>query len=302
VPTVFVGMPCYNSSRYLSKAIESILSQTFCDFRLVISDNKSTDNSFDIARYYSSMDPRIVAVQHTHNMGAAENFNYLLKQADSKYFMFAGSHDCWSDDYIEKLIVVLQSDEDVVLAFGSTVSIDQVGQAQSLDQTPAINCNEEIPIRRALKIVKSLHSCDMVYGVHKFATLKSCRTEMKCIGPDNVLLMEIALNGKIKFCADPIFFRREIRADPVDDDEFRAGQLERITGKKTKNKKFNFRYVVWLWQHMLSSLHGPGVFHRRVMNMFIIGYAFIIRWNQHLPFSVNCFFRLISPIVRRLPQ
>jgi glycosyltransferase involved in cell wall biosynthesis len=58
-PTVSVGMPVYNGERYLEEALQSILTQTFEDFELIISDNASTDRTGEICRAYAEKDDRI---------------------------------------------------------------------------------------------------------------------------------------------------------------------------------------------------------------------------------------------------
>ena len=57
MPRVSIGLPVYNGENYLCKAIESILSQTYTDFELIISDNASTDQTQSICEKYASQTP-----------------------------------------------------------------------------------------------------------------------------------------------------------------------------------------------------------------------------------------------------
>ena len=55
-PRISIGMPCYNSERWISPAIESLLAQTFEDFELIVSDNASSDGTWDIVQRYAASD------------------------------------------------------------------------------------------------------------------------------------------------------------------------------------------------------------------------------------------------------
>ena len=69
-PKVSIGMPVYNGAPFIREAIESLLSQTFTDFELVISDNASTDRTEAICREYAEKNQRIRYVRQSENRGA----------------------------------------------------------------------------------------------------------------------------------------------------------------------------------------------------------------------------------------
>ena len=79
-PRISIGLPVYNSERYLRHSVESMLGQTFGDFELVISDNASTDSTWEICSEYARMDDRIRLYRNEKNFGAAENFNRVFKK------------------------------------------------------------------------------------------------------------------------------------------------------------------------------------------------------------------------------
>ena len=58
-PRVSIGMPVFNSEKYLEAAIDSVLAQTYTNFELIISDNASTDQTPEICRAYATKDRRI---------------------------------------------------------------------------------------------------------------------------------------------------------------------------------------------------------------------------------------------------
>jgi glycosyltransferase involved in cell wall biosynthesis len=90
-PLVTVAMVTYNSARYITEAIESVLAQEFEDFELLICDDCSRDDTWEIASRYS--DSRIRAVRNDFNMGEYLNRNQALRLARGKYIMFLDGDD-----------------------------------------------------------------------------------------------------------------------------------------------------------------------------------------------------------------
>ena len=83
-----IGIPVYNGERLLGKAIESVLSQSYALFNVIISDNASTDTTSSICTGFAEKDSRITYVKQEKNIGAFENFKFLINQCNSKYFVF----------------------------------------------------------------------------------------------------------------------------------------------------------------------------------------------------------------------
>ena len=90
---VSILMPAYNTAPFIAEAIESILTQTFTDFELLIADDASTDNTFEIARVFLEKDRRIKVFKHPENLGFVGNKNFLLKQASGDYIAWQDSDD-----------------------------------------------------------------------------------------------------------------------------------------------------------------------------------------------------------------
>ena len=99
----------YNGENYLAEQIESILSQTEPDWRLIISDDYSTDHSRDIARVYSEMYPdRIISYQNTEpSVSVQANFVKMLSLAESEYVMFCDHDNVWKPDKIKLTLAAM---------------------------------------------------------------------------------------------------------------------------------------------------------------------------------------------------
>ena len=100
----------YNGEKFVKEQIESILNQTFENFNLIISDDASTDNTLNILEEYEKKDTRIKVFKKEKNEGLIANFEFLLKNVTSDYFMFSDQDDIWKKDKIEKSINKLKEE------------------------------------------------------------------------------------------------------------------------------------------------------------------------------------------------
>ena len=107
---VNILMATYNGRRYVAKQIESILNQTYQDFRLIISDDCSTDSTLKILEEYEAKDNRIEIFHQGENLGVVANFEFLIGRVRSEYFMFADQDDIWEPVKIEKSVKKLEEE------------------------------------------------------------------------------------------------------------------------------------------------------------------------------------------------
>ena len=93
---ISVIVPVYNAERYLPRCIESILSQTYSDWQLVLVDDGSKDMSLKMCMSFAQKDKRILVI-HQENAGAGAARNTGLSRAQGDYIVFIDS-----DDYVDK--------------------------------------------------------------------------------------------------------------------------------------------------------------------------------------------------------
>lgn len=108
---VDILLATYNGEKYLKPQLDSILSQSYSNFRLLISDDGSTDKTKSILKEYSKKDNRIVLFFQKENLGIIKNFEFLLKKVEAKYYMFSDQDDIWKENKIEKSIKTLEETE-----------------------------------------------------------------------------------------------------------------------------------------------------------------------------------------------
>ena len=105
VPMASVIIPTYNRERIIKRAIQSVLTQTFQDFEIVIVDDGSTDGTKTVVESFS--DPRIRYLQHERNRGAAAARNTGIKAACGEYLAFLDSDDEWLSNKLSEQMSVL---------------------------------------------------------------------------------------------------------------------------------------------------------------------------------------------------
>lgn len=92
-PLVSVVMAVFNGEKYLSRAIKSVLSQTFSNFELIIVNDGSTDNTENIINRYLINEERIIYIKNKINLGQSKTRNIAIKNARGKYILIADSDD-----------------------------------------------------------------------------------------------------------------------------------------------------------------------------------------------------------------
>ena len=127
-PKLSIGVGVFNDARFLRGCLDSLSSQTFTDYELIISDNASTDETPAILKEYAGKDSRIRVIRQQENIGLIPNYNFLLKQAVGEYFMWAACDDRWSPDFVKTIIAPMEQDHSLVLGFSPFQVINENGE------------------------------------------------------------------------------------------------------------------------------------------------------------------------------
>lgn len=112
-PLVSICMPLYNAAPYLGIAIEGILGQTYQNIELIICDNRSTDDSLEIAERYAAEDSRLKLYQNTVNLGYPGNMQRTASLAQGEFLLFHFADDGAEPDGLSRLMAEVQSRREV---------------------------------------------------------------------------------------------------------------------------------------------------------------------------------------------
>ncbi len=161
-PKVSVLLPVYNAERFLALSIESILSQTFSDFELIVIDDCSRDASWHIIEAFARKDGRVVAVKNDSNLNLTATLNKGIAMSKGEYVARMDHDDISTPDRLEKQVQLLDEHPDVGIVGGDIDIIDEdgniFGRRQYNRTDPAIRekifwyspfCHPAVMIRRA---------------------------------------------------------------------------------------------------------------------------------------------------------
>lgn len=123
MPTVSIIVPVYNSQSYLRKCIDSLLSQTYSDFEILLINDGSKDQSGYICDEYAKKDNRIRVI-HKANGGVSSARNRGLDEARGKYIMFCDGDDSVKPIYCEALVNLAKDYDDCLVIGGVTILND----------------------------------------------------------------------------------------------------------------------------------------------------------------------------------
>lgn len=141
--TLSIIVPVYNAEKYLSRCLDSILSQTFEDFEVVLVDDGSSDSSLDICLDYAKKDTRVKVI-HTENQGAglARNTGLDSMSPESEFVAFVDADDWTYPELYEKMLAAFTDDVDISVCDFTMVSND--GNVDYKTFCAGINAQESI--------------------------------------------------------------------------------------------------------------------------------------------------------------
>lgn len=124
---VSIIMPTYNCAKYIGEAINSVLSQTYKNWELIIVDDCSIDNTEEVVKKYLEKDNRIKYFKLSVNSGPAVARNVALEKASGKYIAFLDSDDLWMEEKLEKQISFMKQNN-YNFTFTSYIQINENGE------------------------------------------------------------------------------------------------------------------------------------------------------------------------------
>ena len=130
---VSIIMPSYNTGRFLTETIESVLAQSYSAWELIIVDDCSTDNTDDIVNQYLT-DERIRYIKNDTNSGAAVSRNRALREAKGKWIAFLDSDDLWEPDKLKKQVSFMR-DNGYHFSYTNYIEIDEKSKANGKSVT-----------------------------------------------------------------------------------------------------------------------------------------------------------------------
>lgn len=183
---VSIVMPLYNCENYVTEAIQSVITQSYKNWELIVVDDCSTDRSHLIVQDLTNDESRIKLHTMPQNSGVASVRNFATKKAIGQYIAFLDCDDVWLPEKLEKQISMMQRDK-VFLSYSAYSTIDENSSV-----TGFFNVSKEVTYNDMLKS-STIGTLTMIYNVAELGKIY-----FKNIGHEDYA-MKLDLLKKIKF-------------------------------------------------------------------------------------------------------
>ncbi|WP_271601004.1 glycosyltransferase family 2 protein [Bradyrhizobium sp. CCBAU 45384] len=235
-PTISVGLAVRNGRHIVGRCIESILSQDFADFELVICDNVSDDGTIDTLEEYARADPRVRISVNAVNIGSHENMRRVLDLSRGTFFRWISADDWLEPKYLSACVRALENRPD---AIGVTTwfTIHTPEGSTRYEQYEGEFPDSADPARRFERMLWFFHAGDAkydpIYGTYRRDSLIRTPFPRPSERTDWLISAELALRGPIIHLDERLANRTREYIPGVDRVAFRR-RLDPAHGERLK--------------------------------------------------------------------
>lgn len=210
-PLVSIGMPVYNGEKYIRRALDSLLAQDYENFELNISDNASTDGTWQICQEYAMKDARIKLNLNENDLGMLANFGVVLEKACGKYFMWAACDDFWAPGFVNAMVNELETHPDSSVSMCAIERIRESGTTMSVVRyVGAKDPSRMGSFRLAMAVAYGPPYTFYIYGLyrtdflrrafHNFPRVRAC---------DQLFVCQVALATRFRYVDQILHVRQQ---------------------------------------------------------------------------------------------
>ena len=243
-PSVLIMMASYNGEKYIEKQIVSILEQSYKNFKLIIQDDHSSDNTIDIIKKYQKVDDRIVLWFNEEKSGAYENFHSIINKCKEiekyDYYMFCDHDDIWNRDKIKTFIEFMEKKgarDKIVMAYADMSIIDEN------DDTVNSSVNSILKLKYKNKYCTlfnhSIYGCNSIMSNKLFFLPPNVNPEndiCHILSHDNYYGKFAAFLGNLYFINTPLMQYRRYSSNVTAAHDYNYGFKKLWTRLKSINK------------------------------------------------------------------
>jgi glycosyltransferase involved in cell wall biosynthesis len=227
MPVVDVIIPAYNAAAYLSLAIESVIAQTFEDWRIILVDDGSTDETPSIAAAYSArLGDRLISIRQ-ENRGISAARNAAIRASSAEFLALLDADDLWLPHRLAASLGPFEGHSEVGLTYGLITRIDAHGKL--------LDTFKGNPVDHRGSIASALYRRTVELPCTTIMVRKSCIDvvggfdESMQASEDRDLWFRIALRYRVAVVSDVIaFYRTSLNSMSADPDRMLRAQLRFI--------------------------------------------------------------------------
>jgi glycosyltransferase involved in cell wall biosynthesis len=209
-PRVVLGLPAFARPDSLPRALESLLSQTYQDFALVVVDDAPDAKVAPIVDRYARDYPRITYAANPARLGMVGNWRRVFEEGrarypGSDYFAWVSDHDVWHARWLETLVSVLDHEPSVVVAYSAslrTTSDDAWLEKKGFDTAGIKRASARIA-----RAAEQMLAGDMIYGLIRARTLEAAGVFHHVVTPDRQVLLALSLFGGVRHVPEVLWYR-----------------------------------------------------------------------------------------------
>jgi glycosyltransferase involved in cell wall biosynthesis len=211
-PNICLGMPLYNQTEFLIEALQSLLAQTYRDFRLVVVDDSTESEPGEIVKEFALKDKRICYVKNEFRKGLVDNWKACFQQAGPvDYFAWVSDHDIWHPEWLASMVQVLDARPNVLLVYPKTVYISDIGQRIPKRRSQSFSTEGLTESQRIKAVCRDArYFGKKVYGLFRASALRRAGVFRRVLFPDLILLLEICRFGDFKQVDNELWYLRRI--------------------------------------------------------------------------------------------
>jgi hypothetical protein len=207
-----MALPAHNNAKFLEQSLESIISQNFFDFKVLIFDDFSQDETSTIARTYSEKYSFIEYVRSSRRLGLAgawkESARLVGQYWNPRYFCWFSDHDLVHSSWLKSLVEILDNYPGATLAHSKSEIIAPEGYIEQPGRGWIIADSDD-PYVRLGEVLKSTDGVgEAIYGLFRYAVLEEIDFFPMELLPDRLVMLYAALRGKILFESQVLRSRR----------------------------------------------------------------------------------------------
>jgi len=209
-PRALFGMPAYSRPDALRQTLESLLSQTFADFAIVIVDDRPTPEVKAIVDSYATVDSRITYEPNPSRLGMIGNWHRAFTRGRElhptvEYFAWVSDHDMWHPRWLEVLVAELDQDPRVVMAYPQMQRVFP-GERRAITRL-SDTAGMTSRIARLRRAIADMTAGNAVYGLFRVDALERAGVFRGVLMPDRQLLVELSLFGEFRHVPQMLWYR-----------------------------------------------------------------------------------------------
>ena len=262
---ISVVMCTYNGAQYLDEQLDSICTQTYPNIEIIVVDDCSTDDTFEILKNHQSQDPRIQVFQNSENIGFVQNFSKAIALSTGAYIALADQDDIWKPYKLERFANEIQNH---LLIYSDAILMSPDGQLLDQQLTrPNHNlvsghCNQAFLFKNCVSGNTLMFKRELLQHILPIPNVSF----------HDIWIAFVASSlGTIGYTDEAMIYYR--RHD------------NQVTNTKKKSKK-DWQYLLQMPLRKIEKIRHKGAEIRRTLNDFIAYRTFSEKINDHTMLSI----------------